>query len=138
MKNLLLINAVVTVLFLSDTYEGRVHDKRIADETPYPLPAGSSLLQDLGFLAFELDGVTSITPFRKPRGGTLTDEQKAFNQQLARRRVRIEHVNSSVKRCRIVKDTIRMFKEGVRDMVAEICCGLHNFRVRIDPWQPMV
>lgn len=138
MKNLLLINAVVTILFLSDTYEGRVHDKRIADETPYPLPGGSSLLQDLGFLAFELDGVTSITPFRKPRGGTLTDEQKAFNQQLARRRVRIEHVNSSVKRCRIVKDTIRMFKEGVRDMVAEICCGLHNFRVRIDPWEPMV
>jgi hypothetical protein len=30
----------------------------------------------------------------------LTDEEKAFNQQLARRRVRIEHVNSSVKRCR--------------------------------------
>jgi hypothetical protein len=136
-KNLLLINALVTILFLSDTYEGRVHDKRIADETPYPLPVGSTLLQDLGFLAFELDGVTSITPFKKPRGGTLTDEQKAFNQQLARRRVRIEHVNSSVKRCRIVKDTIRMFKEGVRDMVAEICCGLHNFRVRIDPWEPM-
>ena len=129
---------MVTILFLSDTYEGRVHDKRIADETPYPLPAGSTLLQDLGFLAFGLDGVASITPFRKPRGGTLTDEQKAFNQQLARRRVRIEHVNSSVKRCRIVKDTIRLFKDGVRDMVAEICCGLHNFRVRIDPWQPMV
>jgi DDE superfamily endonuclease len=82
--------------------------------------------------------VESITPFKKPRGGTLTDEQKAFNQQLARRRVRIEHVNSSVKRCRIVKDTIRMFKENVRDMVAEICCGLHNFRVRLTPWKPMV
>ncbi|MFL5628333.1 MAG: hypothetical protein ACJ788_22365 [Ktedonobacteraceae bacterium] len=37
--------------------------------------------------------------------------QKVFNQQLARRRVRIEHVNSSVKRCRIVKDTIRLFRE---------------------------
>jgi len=23
-------------------------------------------------------------------------------------------------------------------MVAEICCALHNFRVRITPWQPMV
>jgi hypothetical protein len=137
-KNVLLINALVTILFLSDTYEGSVHDKRIADGSPYPLPSGSILLQDLGFLAFVLDGVESITPFKKPRGGTLTDEQKAFNQQLARRRVRIEHVNSSVKRCRVVKDTIRMFKENVRDMVAEICCGLHNFRVRITPWKSMV
>jgi hypothetical protein len=137
-KNVLLVNAALLILFLSDTYEGSAHDKRIADATPYPLPEGSELLQDLGFLAFTLDGVSSITPFKKPRGGTLTDEQKAFNQQLARRRVRIEHVNSSVKRCRIVKDTIRLFKEGVRDMVAEICCALHNFRVRITPWQPMV
>jgi DDE superfamily endonuclease len=135
---MLLVNAALLLLFLSDTYDGSAHDKRIADATPYPLPEGSQLLQDLGFLAFTIDGVRSITPFKKPRGGTLTDEQKAFNQQLAQRRVRIEHVNSSVKRCRIVKDTIRMFKEDVRDMVAEICCALHNFRIRITPWQPMV
>ena len=138
MKNLLLVNASLLILFLSDTYEGSAHDKRIADTTPYPLPQGSRLLQDLGFLAFSIDGVEIIMPTKKPRGGSLTDEQKAANQQIARRRVRIEHVNSSVKRCRIVKDTIRLFKEGVRDMVAEVCCALHNFRVRITPWQPMV
>jgi len=50
----------------------------------------------------------------------------------------IEHVNSSVKRCRIVKDRIRLWKEGVRDLVMELCCALHNFRVRLTPWQPMV
>ena len=101
------------------------------------MPEGSELLQDLGFLAFTLDGVSCTTPFKKPRGGTLTDEQKAFNQELARRRVRIEHVNSSVKRCRIVKDTIRLFRDEARDMVAEVCCALHNFRVRLSPWKPM-
>ena len=138
MKNLLLVNAALLILFLSDTYEGSAHDKRIADTTPYPLPQGSRLLQDLGFLAFSIEGVEIIMPTKKPRGGSLTDEQKAANQQIARRRVRIEHVNSSVKRCRIVKDTIRLFKEGVRDMVAEVCCALHNFRVRITPWQTMV
>jgi len=129
---------VLAILFLSDTYEGSVHDKRIADATPYPLPEGSDLLQDLGFLAFTLAGVTSITPYKKPRGGTLTEEQKAFNRHLARRRVRIEHVNSSVKRCRIVKDTTRLFRDGARDMVAEISCALHNLRVRLSPWKPMV
>ena len=138
MKNILLINAVMSIVFLSDTYEGSVHDKRIADTTPYPLPAGSHLLQDLGFLAFKLDGVTTLTPHKKPRGGSLTDEQKAENRQNSSRRVRIEHVNSSVKRCRIVKDTIRLFKEEVRDRVVEICYALHNFRIRITPWKNMV
>ena len=47
-KNVLLINAVLTILFLSETYAGSTHDKRMADATPYPLPAGSHLLQDLG------------------------------------------------------------------------------------------
>ena len=38
----------------------------------------------------------------------------------------------------LLKDRIRLWKEGVRDLVMEICCALHNFRVRLNPWQPMV
>jgi hypothetical protein len=137
-KNVLLINAVLTMLLLRETYAGSTHDTRIADATPYPLPAGSRLLQDLGFLAFTLDRVEIIMPTRKPRGRQLTRAQKATNRRIARRRVRIEHVNSSVKRCRIVHDICRLRKVGVRDLVMEVCCALHNFRVRLTPWQPMV
>ena len=106
--------------------------------TPYPLPAGSRLLQDLGFLAFTLPQVEILMPTKKPRGQELTREQHRTNQALNQRRLRIEHVNSSVKRCRIVKDRIRLWKEGVRDLVMELCCALHNFRVRLTPWQPMI
>lgn len=138
MKNVLLVNAPLTILFLSDTYGGRTHDKRIADATPYPLPAGSQLLQDLGFLAFTLPDVEMLMPTRKPRGLELTLEEKLANQALHHRRLRIEHVNSSVKRCRIVKDRLRLWKTDVRDRVMELCCALHNFRVRLTPWQPMI
>ena len=24
------------------------------------------------------------------------------------------------------------------DLVMELCCALHNFRVRLTPWQPMI
>jgi len=44
-------NVLLLILFLSDTYGGHIHDTPIADATPYPLPAGSRLLQELGFLA---------------------------------------------------------------------------------------
>jgi hypothetical protein len=96
-----LVNALLLILFLSDTSGGRRHDKRIADATPYPLPAGSRLLQDLGFLAFTLPQVEILMPTKKPRGEDLTLEQHVANQALNQRRLRIEHVNSSVKRCRI-------------------------------------
>ncbi len=131
------MNALLTILFLSDTYGGRSHDKRIAEATPSPLPAGSRLLQDLGFLAFTLPQVEILIPRKKPRGEELTVEQQRANQALHQRRLRIEHVNSSVKRCRIVKDRIRLWKAGVRDLVMELCGALHNFRVRLTPWQPM-
>jgi len=137
-QNLLLINAPLTILCLSETTEGRVQEKRMADAPPSPLPAGSQLLQDLGFLAFTLPEVETLMPTKKPRGQELTPEQKAANQVRASRRVRIEQGNSSVKRCRIVKDTLRLVQKGVRDLVMEICCALHNLRVRLTPWQPMV
>ena len=82
---MLLINAGLTILFLNETYAGGTHDKRIADATPYPLPAGSRLLQDLGFLAFTLDQVEIIIPTRKPRSRALTRVQKAANRRIARR-----------------------------------------------------
>ena len=113
---MLLVNALLLILFLSDTYGGRVHDKCIADATPYPLPARSRLLQALGFLACTLPQVDILMPTKKPRGEELTREQQRANQALHHRRLRIEHVNSSVKRCRIVKDRIRLWKEGVRDL----------------------
>jgi len=41
----------------------------------------------------------------------------------------VEHVIAGVKRCRIVKEVLRLTKEGVSDLVMEIACGLHNLRV---------
>lgn len=137
MKNILLVQSFL-VLFLSDTYEGRVHDKAIAEATCYPLPEASTLVDDLGFLGYLLPGVQHIRPFKKPKGGELTPEQKEHNRFVAHLRIVVEHIIASVKRCRIVKDTIRLWKEGARDLVMEVACGLHNFRLRLTPWPERV
>jgi len=133
-KNVMLAEESGSLPFLSDTYKGSTHGKPIADQTPYPLPQGSELLQDLGFVGFTLANVDITQPHKKPRGKELTDEQKADTAIVAHRRIRMEHCIASVKRCRIVKDTIRLWKDTARDMVMEVCCGLHNFRLRLHPW----
>jgi DDE superfamily endonuclease len=137
-NNVLRVHALLLIRFLSDTDGGRVHDQPLADATPYPWPAGSRWLQELGFLAFTLPPVESLRPMKTPRGQDLTLEQQRANQALHHRRRRIEQVQSSVKRGRVVKDRIRLWKDGVRDLVMARCCALHNFRVRLTPWQPMV
>ena len=52
-----------------------------------------------------------------------------LNQVIASVRIEVEHVIAGIKRCRIVKDTLRLTKDGISDMVMEIACGLHNLRV---------
>ncbi len=131
----MLINDQCSILFLSETVEGKRNDKKLADECEYELPNGSQLAQDCGFQGFELPNVSILQPKKKPRGGELTDIEKNVNSWLNGIRVRVEHAIGGVKRYRIVKETIRNWKEGFKDSVFETCCGLHNFRLRFRPWQ---
>lgn len=57
--------------------------------------------------------------------------EKIINKIFSSVRIVVEHVFSGVKRCRIVKDVYRNFREGFEDLVMEIACGLHNFRQEI-------
>jgi hypothetical protein len=51
--------------------------------------------------------------------------------------MRIEPVNSRITRCRMIHDTLRLCKQGIRDLVIERCCARHHVRVRLTPWHPM-
>lgn len=95
-------------------------------------------MQDLGFMGLELPGVEFIMPHKKPPGEELSLAQKEENRQVSKIRVRIEHVLGSIKRCRILKDTVRLLRKGARDLVMEIGCALHNFRLRFSTWGVMV
>ena len=56
-------------------------------------------------------------------------EDKFFNHLISSARVVVENVIAGVKRCRIVKDVLRLTTDGMSDLVMEIACGLHNLRV---------
>ncbi len=62
LKNNLMMNADSQVVFLTPSYEGRIHDKHIADITGYSPPPGSILYQDTGFQGFTCPQVKIIQP----------------------------------------------------------------------------
>ena len=56
-------------------------------------------------------------------------EDRFLNHLISSARVVVENVLAGVKRCRIVKEVLRLTTEGSSDLVMEIACGLHNLCV---------
>ena len=54
---------------------------------------------------------------------------KFLNHLISSVRIIVEHVMAGGKRCRLVKDVLRLTKTGMADMVMEMACGVHNLRV---------
>ena len=102
-------------MFLTLSYEGRIHDKRIADMAGYSPPLGSVLYQDTGFQGFRCSGVKIIQPKKKPKGRDLTLQEKAKNREISSIRIRVEHAIAGIKRFRIVKDKLCNYKKGFAD-----------------------
>ena len=61
-KNNLIINESCKVVLLTPSFEGRHHDKYIADQVGYCVPPGSTLSQDTGFQGFTLPDVHIVQP----------------------------------------------------------------------------
>jgi len=128
-KNLVVSQRKGKVLYLSDTFEGKKHDKAICDEEDYRFPEGSQLWKDTGFQGYEPAGVKTHQPKKKPRNGKLSEAEKQCNQEISRKRVEIEHHIGGIKRCNIVVHPLRTRTDYFTDTVMEIACGLHNFRL---------
>ena len=116
-------------MWLSNTYNGSIHDKKIVDEQPLNLPTGISLWQDTGFIGHKPKYVEIKMPTKKPKGKQLSEVQKEENRKISSFRILVEHAIGGVKKCRIVKDRLRCRKFGFDDLIMLIACGLHNFRI---------
>ncbi len=117
------------IKYLSETVEGKKHDKKLADEEAYQFPPGSKLWKDTGFQGYEPENVTTFQPKKKPRGGELTAAEKERNRDISSQRIPVEHHIGGIKRSRIVQEPFRNRKDDYIDLVMETACGLHNFRV---------
>lgn len=135
-KNVVLVGKHKKILYLSETYEGSVHDKKIADEAEIEFEKTIELLQDSGFQGFNPTNAIVIMPEKKPKGKELTENQKQENKVKASQRVVIEHAIGQVKVWRILKDKIRSYRHRLRDEVMLIACGLHNFKINIQVITP--
>lgn len=117
------------IVYLGATNPGKVHDKKLADQAELLFFSGATLGKDTGFQGYEPEFAITFQPKKKPRNGELDFFDCFFNRIYSTSRIRVEHAIGGVKRCRILKDTLRNTTKGFSDLIIEVACGLHNFRV---------
>lgn len=114
---------------LSQTCEGKKHDKKLADEQGLCFPKGSTVWKDTGFQGYEPDDVTTYQPKKKPKGKELTPEEKEQNRLISSERIGVEHSIGGIKVFAIVREIYRNMTTGFEDLIMETACGLHNLRL---------
>ncbi len=131
MKTLVISTANKAIRYVSHPFEGRAHDFSVLKEEFPPHMdwfAKFEVRLDLGFQGFKDDYKCLLLkiPNKKPRGGCLTDEQKAANKEFAKERIRVEHSLSGLKRFRILSDRLRMHDINQYNEIIGLCAGLWN------------
>lgn len=105
---------------VSKAFTGKTHDKRMYEKTRAHAPPGVEGKGDLGFL-----GTSLVVPIKKPKGGELTEEQKASNHRLSSQRIVAEHGIGKMKIWRICRDQFRGRRKNHTLMFKNVA-GFHN------------
>lgn len=118
---------------------GSTHDYALYKHSHPDLPDNVQLGLDLGYKGIETDypKLFCVLPFKRKnpgrgkrgmKGPELSPEQKAFNKDLSKERVVVEHTFSRLKKFHIWADEFRNRLKHY-DKATDIVCGLVNFRI---------
>jgi len=110
----------VRIAAVSESFPGKTHDKKIYDQARVVAPRDAKRTGDTAYIGTELK-----TPTRKPRGGELSEGQKAENRNVSRRRVVAEHGIGKMKVWRIAAERYRNPNRR-HTLIMKNVAGLHN------------
>jgi len=94
------------IVSVSDGHPGSRHDLALRRAGPRS-PKRARCHADSAYQGYDKDHPNLDIPYKKPKGGTLGEEEKDYNRGLASFRVAIEHQIGRAKRFRILSDRYR-------------------------------
>jgi hypothetical protein len=114
------------IINVSSSEPGRKHDFRIRKESN-ALPKDPPKYVDLGYQGLAHICKNVLLPFKKPKGGKLTAEKKAYNKAHSRIRIDVEHKFAEIKKFRILSEVYRNFRKK-HHLRFNIIAGIVNFQ----------
>jgi hypothetical protein len=114
------------IVHVSESVPGAVHDFDLLKKGE-KIPKGSRVYVDSGYQGIQNIHKESEYPYKKPRKGELSSEEKEYNTALSRVRVKVENVLARIKVFKIMAHRYRnkreMFNEKFR-----IVAGIVNLK----------
>jgi hypothetical protein len=105
---------------VSPTAPGKVHDKKVYDQTRTIVPAGVAGYGDTGY-----QGTALRTPVKKKPKQQLTKRQRRGNRRISRKRIVVEHAIGKMKVWRIASERYRNPTRR-HTLILKNVAGLHN------------
>jgi len=87
--------------------KGRENDFAIFKRSALEVSETSEMMADKGYQGIAKWIEKSFIPVKKPRNGELTKTQRQYNRELAKIRIKIEHVFAKLKKFRILSERYR-------------------------------
>ena len=109
---------------VSSGHRGPKADVKIWNETQ--LPEDIREKPKIGDKAYVGAIKDTETPKKKPKGGELSEEEKAENRRISQQRIVVEHGVRKVKTFRVVRDEYRL-AQGIFPSVVAVVVGLLQF-----------
>lgn len=126
LKCQLVIDRVSQQIICTFFGKGRRHDFQVFKASGVHVHPKIQSLQDKGYQGIQVLHSNSCLPHKKPKGGELSAEERAYNRALSRERIVIEHVNRRLKIFRILAGRYRNRRRrfGLR---CNLIAALYNY-----------
>lgn len=107
--------------------KGKTHDFRLFKESLTRIREEIFIIADSGYQGISDIHFRSLTPVKATKNHKLNDLEKAFNSDLSRQRIFIEHINRCIKRFRILSSRYRNKRRRFA-LRASLICAIYNFQ----------
>ena len=99
------------------------------------LAPGEAAMVDKGYvgLANYFPDVPAVIPFKASRGHPLTEEQEAYNREVVRHRIVVEHPMAQLNRFTVLRQVFRGRQRSRHGRVIRVVAKLVNRRLRVKP-----
>jgi hypothetical protein len=122
---------------ISETVPGSTHDLTLLVDSGVlgRLEEGEGAMTDKGYAGVDkhYPGVPMVLPFKKPRKGELSEEQRGFNQKVARHRIVVEHTMAQLNRFTVLRQVFRGKRRQRHSQVTRVVAKLVNQRLAVTP-----
>jgi hypothetical protein len=99
------------------------------------LAEGEAAMVDKGYVGVKnyYPDTPVVIPFKASRNHPLTEEQKAYNREVARCRIVVEHTMAQLNRFTVLRQVFRGQQRGRHGQVVRVVARLVNRRLRVKP-----